>query len=64
MTSVRGTLLLFGRDEGFVGYTGGDADVKKQLDEIRNKAIYQKVANAMAERGYSRTREQCRPRSY
>ena len=64
MTSVRGTLLLFGRDEGFVGYTGGDADVKNQLDEIRNKAIYQKVANAMAERGYSRTREQCRPRSY
>ena len=58
MTSVRG-------DEGFVVYTGGDADVKTQLDEIiRNKAIYQKVANAMAERGYSRTREQCRPRSY
>ena len=58
MTSVCG-------DEGFVGYTGGDADVKTQLDEIiRNKAIWQKAANAMAERGYSRTREQCRPRSY
>ena len=58
MTSVRG-------DEGFVGYTGGDADVKTQLDEIiRNKAICQKAANAVAERGYSRTRKQCRPRSY
>ena len=58
ITSVRG-------DEGFVGYTGGDADVKTQLDEIiRNKAICQKVANAVAERGYSRTREQCRPCSY
>ena len=46
-------------------YTGGDADVKTQLNEIiRNKAICQKVANAVAERGYSRTREQCRPRSY
>ena len=52
-------------DEGFVGYTGGEADVKAQLDEIiRNKAICQKVANAVAERGYSRTREQCRHRSY
>ena len=50
MMSVRG-------DEGFVGYTGGDADVKTQLNEIiRNKAICQKVANAVAERGYSRTR--------
>ena len=40
-------------------YTGGDADVKTQLDEIiRNNAICQKVANAVAERGYSRTREQ------
>ena len=58
MTSIRG-------DEGFVGYTGGDADVKTQLDEIiRNKAIFQKAANAVAECGYSRTREQCRPRSY
>ena len=58
MTSVRG-------DEGFVGYTEGDADVKTQLDKIiRNKAICLKVANAVAERGYSRTREQCRPRSY
>ena len=58
MMSVRG-------DEGFVGYTGRDADVKTQLDEIiRNKAICQKVANAVAERGYIRTREQCRPRSY
>ena len=58
MTSVRG-------DEGFVGYTGGDADVKTQLDEIiRNKAICQKAANAMAECGYSRTREQCLHRSY
>ena len=29
----------------------GDADVQNQLDEIiRNKAIYQKVATAMAER--------------
>ena len=64
MTSVRGTLLLFGRDEGFVGYTGGDADVKNQFDEIRTKAIYQNVPNVMAERGYSRTREQCRPHSY
>ena len=45
-------------DEGFVGYTGGDADVKTQLDEIiKNKVICQKVANAVAERGYSRTRE-------
>ena len=44
-------------DEGFVGYTRGDADVKTQLDEIiRNKAICLKVANAVAERGYSRTR--------
>ena len=51
MTSVRG-------DEGFVGYTGVDTDVKTQLDEIiRNKAICQKAANAVAERGYSRTRE-------
>ena len=58
MTSVRG-------DKGFVGYTGGDADVKTQLDEIiRNKAICLKVANAVAERSYSRMREQCRPRSY
>ena len=58
VTSVRG-------DEGFVGYTGGDANVKTQLDEIiRNKAICQKAANAVAERGYSRTRKQCRPRSY
>ena len=33
MTSVRG-------DEGFVGYTGVDADVKTQLDEIiRNKKL-------------------------
>ena len=49
----------------FVGYTGRDADVKNQLDKIiRNKAICQKAANAVAERGYSRTREQCRPRSY
>ena len=39
--------------------------MKNQLDEIiRNKAIYQKVANAVPERGYSRTQEQCRPRSY
>ena len=46
MTSVRG-------DEGFVGYTGGDVDVKTQLDEIiRNKTIYQKVANAVAERAW------------
>ena len=53
MMSVRG-------DEGFVGYTGRDAGVKTQLDEIiRNKAICQKVANGVAERGYSRTREQC-----
>ena len=38
-------------------YTGGDADVKTQLDEIiRNKAICQNAANAVAERGYSRTR--------
>ena len=37
-----------------------DADVKTQLDEIiRNKAICQKVANAVAERGYSCMREQC-----
>ena len=51
MMSVRG-------DEGFVGYTGRDAGVKTQLDEIiRNKAICQKVANAMAECGYSCTRE-------
>ena len=58
MTSVHG-------DEGFVGYTRGDADVKTQLKEIiRNKAICLKVANAVAERGYSCTREQCRPRSY
>ena len=46
-------------------YTGRDADVKTQLDEIiRNKAICQTVAIAVAERGYSCTREQCRPRSY
>ena len=58
MTSVCG-------DEGSVGYTRVDADVKTQLDEIiRNKAICQKVANAVAQRGYIRTREQCRPRSY
>ena len=58
MTSVRG-------DEGFVGYTRGDADMKTQLNEIiRNKALCQKAANAVAERGYSHTREQCRPRSY
>ena len=47
------------------GCTGRDADVKTQLDEIiRNKAICQKATNAVAERGYSRTREQCRHRSY
>ena len=35
----------------------GDADVQTQLYGIvRNKAIYQKVATAMAELGYSRTR--------
>ena len=51
-------------DNDFVGYTGGDANVQNQHDEIRNKAIYQTVANAMAERGYSRTQEQCQPRSY
>ena len=39
----------------------GDADVQSQLDGIvRNKAIYQKVATAMAELGYSRTWQQCR----
>ena len=33
----------------------GDADVQNQLDGIvRNKAIYQKVATAMAELGQSR----------
>ena len=32
----------------------GDADIQNQLDGIvRNKAIYQKVATAMAELGYS-----------
>ena len=36
MTSVhRYSLMMSVRgDEGFVGYTGGDADVKTQLDEI------------------------------
>ena len=39
----------------------GDADVQSQLDGIvRNKAIYQKVAAAMAELGYNRTWQQCR----
>ena len=34
----------------------GDADIQNQLDGIvKNKAIYQKVAIAMAELGYSRT---------
>ena len=34
----------------------GDTDVQNQLDGIiRNKAIYLKVANAMAKHGYSRT---------
>ena len=34
----------------------GDADVQSQLDGIvRNKAIYQKVATAMTQLGYSRT---------
>ena len=33
-----------------VGYIRGDANVQNQLDGIiRNKAIYQKVANAMPE---------------
>ena len=33
-----------------VGYIGGDANVQNQLDGIiRNKAIYQKVADAMTE---------------
>ena len=65
MTSVRGTIDIVTvqylwwnivviwqrRRLRSVGYTGGDNDVQNQLDEIiRNKAIYQKVANAMAER--------------
>ena len=55
----RSCWLGFGRDEGFVGYTW-DADMQNQFNGmIRNKAIYQKVANAMAERGYSRTWHQC-----
>ena len=34
----------------------GDADIQNQLNGIvRNKAIYQQVATAMAELGYSRT---------
>ena len=40
--------LGFRRDEGFVGYIGGDVDMQNQLDEI---IIYQKVATAVAERG-------------
>ena len=33
-------------------YTGRDADVQNQLNGIiRNKALYQKVATAVAERG-------------
>ena len=56
MTSVHrhSRMMSIREDEGFVGYTGGDADVKTQLDEIiRNKGICQKVANAVVERGYS-----------
>ena len=55
----RSCWLGFGRDEGFVGYTW-DADMQNQFNGmIRNKAIYQKVANAMAERGYSCKWQQC-----
>ena len=55
----RSCWLGFGRDEGFVGYTW-DADMQNQFNGmIRNKVIYQKVANAMAERRYSRTWHQC-----
>ena len=53
--AVDGCRLGLHGDEGFVGYSG-DADVQNQLNRIvRNKVIYQKVATAMAELGYSRT---------
>ena len=57
---IDGCRLGLRGDEGFAGYLG-DADVQSQLDGIvRNKAIYQKVAAAIAELGYNRTWQQCR----
>ena len=58
MTSVRVCSCDLAETKALLGILEGrgDADVQNQLDGIiRNKAIYQKVANAMAERGYSRT---------
>ena len=57
---VRGTQLMaagwdFAETKALFGIWE-DADVQNQIDRIvRNKAIYQKVATAMAELGYSCT---------
>ena len=52
--AVDGCRLGLRRDEGFVVGIWEDADVQSQIDRIvMNKAIYQKVATAMAELGYS-----------
>ena len=60
--SVRGTQLMaagwdFAETKALLGsYLGGYADVQNQIERVvMNKAIYQKVATAMAELGYSRT---------
>ena len=51
-TSVRGTQLMAAGCD----FAETKADIQNQLDGIvRNKAIYQKVATAMAELGYSCT---------
>lgn len=39
----------------------GAADVQSQLDGVmRNKAIYQKIAAALADLGFERTWQQCK----
>ena len=52
-----------GKDEGFGGGGGvwGAEGVQSQLDGVtRNKAIFQKIASALADLGYTRTWQQCK----